>query len=371
MKDPEDRAWEIVRRAFEERTPQRRAHPARRPAVVALLVLVVAGFAAAAVTSPGRALVHRVREAVGVEHASPALFSLPAPGRLLVVSGDSGGVWLVQRNGFKRALGPYEDAEWSPHGIYLVATQRNELVALDAKGDVRWTLARPDPVWPRWEGTRTDTRIAYSSHGTLRVVAGDGTGDHLLDRFGGGIAPAWDPGRLHTVAYYAGGAIVLRRDSGALVWRRPIEVLPTALSWSADGRLLAVFSAKRIVVLDASGRTVRTISMLSAELLGGAFAPASHELAVTVRLAGRSEVRLVDIDHPGHAKLLFAGPGNFGDLAWSPNGAWLLVTWPAANQWVFLHGSRAHAVGNIDEQFARGDKLGPELELADRWCCSQ
>jgi len=371
VNDAEDRAWEIVRRAFEERTIPPRRHPARRPLVLALAVVVLAALAAAAVTSPGRALVHSVREAVGVEHASPALFSLPAPGRLLVVSAERGGVWLVERDGSKRKLGPYDDAEWSPHGLYLVATQRNELLALDPKGNVRWTLARPDPAWPRWEGTRTDTRIAYVSHGTLRVVAGDGTGDHLLDRFGGGIAPAWDPRRLHTLAYYAGGAVVLRRDDGKLVWRRPVGVLPTALSWSSDGSLLAVFSAKRIIVLDAARRAVRTISMLSAELLGGAFAPAAHELAVNVRLAGRSEVRLVDVDHPGQARLLFAGPGNFGDLAWSPNGAWLLVTWPAANQWVFLHGARAHAVGNIVEQFPRGDHLGPQLELAGRWCCAK
>ena len=369
MSDAEDRAWEIVRRAFEERTSQPRPHPGRRPAVFALAVLVLAAFAAAAVTSPGRALVHRVREAVGVEQASPALFSLPAPGRLLVVSSDEGGVWLVEQHGFKRKLGPYDDAEWSPHGLYLVATQRNQLLTLDANGNVRWTLARPNPSWPRWEGTRTDTRIAYVSRGALRVVAGDGTGDRVLDRFGGGIAPAWDPRRLHTVAYYTGGAVILRRDNGKLVWRRPISVLPTGLSWSSDGRLLAVFSANRIVVLDAGGRLLRTISMLSAELLSGAFAPASHELAMTVRLASRSEVRLVDVDHPGHARLLFAGPGAFGDVAWSPNGAWLLVTWPAANQWVFLHGSRAHAVGNIEEQFPRPDKLGPQLELAGRWCC--
>jgi hypothetical protein len=371
VKEAEDRAWEVVRRAYLERTPKTPRRSAPRPVILALAVVAVAAVAAAGVTAPGRALVQRVREVVGVEHASQALFSLPASGRLLVVSTERGGVWLVDANGYKRKLGPYDDAEWSPHGLFIVATRDNELVALDADGDVRWTLARHDPAWPRWEGTRTDTRIAYVSRGALRVVAGDGTGDHVLDRFGGGIAPAWDPGRLHTIAYYAGGAIVLRRDDGKLVWRRPAGVLPTALAWSSDGRLLAVFSPKRVVVLDASGRIVRTISMLSSESLRGAFAPATHDLAVAVALPGRTEIRLVDVDHPGTAKLLFAGPGRFGDLAWSPNGEWLLVTWPAANQWVFLRGSRAHAVGNIGEQFPRHDRLGPHLELADRWCCAQ
>ena len=57
----------------------------------------------------------------------------------------------------------------------------NELVALEPDGDLRWTLARPDVRFPRWGGTRTDTRIAYLSTARLRVVAGNGKGDRLLD----------------------------------------------------------------------------------------------------------------------------------------------------------------------------------------------
>ena len=90
-----------------------------------------------------------------------------------------------------------------------------------------------------------------------------------------------------------------------------------------------------------------------------------------MRSAGRSEVRIVDIDHPGHARLLFAGPGMFGDVEWSPAGAWLLVNWPEANQWVFIKGKQVRAVANIRQQFARADGLGPMLELSGRWCCAK
>jgi hypothetical protein len=364
---PEDRAWEVVRRAFDERptaTPRRRAS---NRLLLAGAVAAVAVIAGAALSPPGQAVFQQVRKAVGIEHAEPALFSLPASGKLLVVSAEHGGVWLVRDNGFMRRLGPYDDANWSPHGLYVVATRGNRLLALDQDGDIRWSLARRDPSSPAWEGTLTDTRIAYGAASGLRVVAGDGTGDHLLDRFGS--LPAWEPGRLHVLAYYSGGAIVLRTADGKLLWRRPVAVLPNGLEWSADGRYLAVFSAKRIVVLDARGRVHRTISMLSAELLTGSFRPASHDLAVVVRRTRRSEVRLVDVDRPGAAPLLFAGPGAFGDVAWSPDGGWLLVNWPAANQWVFLHGSRARAVANIRQQFPRADGLGPMLQLAGRWCC--
>jgi hypothetical protein len=366
---PEDRAWEVVRRAFEERGTAARPHRhAGNRLLLAAVVAAAAVVVGAALSPPGQAVFQRVRKAVGIEHAEPALFSLPSSGKLLVVSAEHGGVWLVRDNGFMRRLGPYDDAAWSPHGLYVVATRGNRLLALDGDGDVRWSLARRDPSSPAWEGTRTDTRIAYESASGLRVVAGDGTGDRLLDRFGS--LPAWDPARLHVLAYYTGGTIVLRSAAGKLLWRRPVDVLPNGLEWSSDGRYLAVFSAKRIVVLDAAGRVHRTVSMLSAELLTGAFEPGSHDLAVVVRRARRSEVRLVDVDRPGAAPLLFAGPGAFGDVAWSPDGRWLLVNWPAANQWVFLHGSRARAVGNIRQQFARDDGLGPMLQLAGRWCCA-
>lgn len=365
MKGAEERTWETVRRAYAERPPRRASNTVLLTAVAAVVVAV----AAAVLSPPGRAVFERVRQAVGVEHAAPALFSLPASGRLLVVSAERGGVWLVHDNGLKRRIGSYEDAQWSPHGLYFIATKPDELLAVDPDGGVRWSLARRNPRWPRWEGTQTDTRIAYITGSGLRVVAGDGTGDHLLDRYAQDVPPAWDPARLHVLAYFTGGSIVLRRASGPVIWRAPVDVLPTSLEWSSDGRELAVVSAKRIVVLNANGHVQRTISMLGAELLQGAFRPGSHELAVAVRLTGRSEVKLVDVDHPGTAKLLFAGPGVFGDIAWSPDSGWLLVAWPTADQWVFLHGSHVQAVGNIREQFPRADHLGPILQLSGRWCC--
>src|SRR5262249_53320335 len=156
-------------------------------------------------------------------------------------------------------------------------------VALDPDGTVRWRLARRDPTSPRWEGTTTDTRIAYFAASGLRVVAGDGTDDHLLDRYAGYVPPAWDPARLHTLAYYSGGAIVLRTADGKLVWRTPISVTPSSLDWSTDGRYLAVASPARVLVLDARGRIHRTVSMLGSQLRQATFRPGTHDLAVVLR----------------------------------------------------------------------------------------
>lgn len=359
----EDRAWEVVRRAFEERQPAPR--PARNRLVLAVAVLALAAALLATFTTPGHAVFERVRQAVGVEHAAPALAALPAPGRLLVQS--TRGTWIIDADGAKRGLGNWTYAAWSPHGRYVVVARGNELAALDPKGNVRWTLVRRDISSPVWEGTDVDTRIAYVAAGGLRVVAGDGTDDRLIDAYATVESPAWDPARLHTLAYEAGGAVVLRQvDARRELWRTNIQVYGR-LVWSSDGKRLAVVAPSRIVVLDEKGKRVRFVSTLTGQLLGAAFKPGTHELAVQARFervgSRRSEVELVDVDHPGHARLLFAGPGAFGDIAWSPNGKWLLVDWPGANQWVFLHGNRVRAVANVEQQF------GQMLQLTNSWCC--
>lgn len=367
MSDAEQRAWEMVKRAYEERSPTpRRAGRRLVPALVAAAVVVVASIA----TPPGHAVFQRVREAVGVQHAEPALFSLPSSGRLLVVSTGHGGVWLIHDNGLKRRIGSYEDAQWSPHGLFVVATTKNALITLDPDNGIRWSLPRPGAFWPRWEGTRVDTRIAYMTPAGLRVVAGDGTGDHLLDHRASAVPPAWDPSTLHTVAYFAGGAIVLRNaDSGRIIWRQHVGFRPTGLSWSTDGRFLAALSGHKVLVLGPDGKVKRTVTTLAEGFSDAAFQPNSHRLALSLRTAIGSEVRVVDIDRPGRGQLLFAGPGAFGSIVWSPDGRWLLVGWPTADQWLFLRGSRVRAVANIREQFPRRDDRRPSLQFDSRWCC--
>jgi len=370
---PEDRAWEVVRRAYEERLA---TVPARRRAsngVVLAAVGVVAVVVAAALSPPGHAVFERVRRAVGVEHASPALLSLPAPGKLLVLSSEHGGTWIVDADGARRRIGSWQYASWSPHGRYVVVANDDELAALDPKGNVRWTLARRNVASPVWEGTDVDTRIAYLAASGLRVVAGDGTDDRLLDPYAVAEVPAWDPARLHTLAFQSGGSVVVEQvDTRHVLWRTTLRVYGT-LVWSGDGRRLAVVAPGRIVVLSARGRILRSFGSSSGELIGAAFQPGTHRLAVVIRherAAGRrSEVKTFDVDHPRAGRLLFAGPGVFRDIAWSPNGRWLLVDWPTANQWVFLHGAQVKAVANVQQQFLRPDHLGPMFELSEGWCC--
>jgi hypothetical protein len=303
-----ERSWSVLQSAFEEREPVAHGRRMLRPLVVVAVAMAVL---AAVLSPPGRAVLDEIRETVGIESARPALFSLPTQGRLLVAS--DAGVWVVHQDGSKRLLGPYREASWSPFGRFVVAARENELAALEPDGEVRWTLARPGVRSPRWTGTETDTRIGYVDDTGLRVVAGDGTDDRLL------------------VAGYR----------GPLAWR------------SGSGFLLAYSDRPgRVTLYDvAAGRVVERST------------------------PGRVETRPLGVIRPrGPASELVSGgrvvlrtPGRLSGVASSPDGRWLMVGWPAADQWVFVRtdGSGLRAVANVSEQFR--SRSFPRVE---GWCCA-
>ena len=292
----EERAWQVVHTAFEERTPSPRERKLWRPVVVLAAAAVIAGAVA---SPPGQAVLDSIREAVGIERAQPALFSLPVPGRLLVESAD--GVWVVRTDGSKRRLGDWREASWSPFGRFVVVARANELAAVEPNGDVRWSLARPNVRFPRWGGTKTDTRIAYLSQGQLRVVGGDGKGDRLIDPQAATEAPVWKRGRGHRLAYG-------RRDGSV----RVVDVdTRRVLDRDAPEALEEPSSARKVVL--------RTI-----------------------------------------------GSGRFDQPVLSPDGRWLAVGWPDADQFVFMGVGRQQirAVSNVSSQFR-----SRSFPTISGWCC--
>jgi hypothetical protein len=208
----------------------------------------------------------------------------------------------------------------------------------------------------------------------LRVVAGDRKGDHSVDPRAGGAPSAWKPGGAHVLAYVAGSNIaVVAVDARRVLWRSPPLSGPAVevLEWSADGRRLLAVSPRTIRVFDDRGRLVREMPMRAGTLaLGAAFAPNGHVFALRARsvsgaAAGRSQVLLVNADRAMRPRQLFVGLGAFGDLAWSPDGRWLLLDWIGADQWLFIRTRgmpKIRPVSNIAVQFGRGPHL---LD----WCC--
>ncbi|HEX2287784.1 MAG TPA: hypothetical protein VHH31_03430, partial [Gaiellaceae bacterium] len=256
----------VARSAFGEREPTPWPIRHRRPLTAAAIGVAVL---AAALSPPGRAVIDEVREVVGtekvvgVQRARPALFSLPAAGRVLVSAPS--GAWVVSANGSRRRLGDYDEATWSPQGLFVGASKRHQLAAVTPKGEGRWTLSRPRVHYPRW--SPSGFRIAYLSGSNLRLVAGDGTGDRRIDS-AQDVAPAWRPGAEHVLAYAnrSGAVTLLATDENRTSWTAAgAAVNPAQLEWSADATRLLV--ARRLpggqfalVVFDADGRRLQTLA---------------------------------------------------------------------------------------------------------------
>jgi hypothetical protein len=359
--DARERAWGVVLEAYGAREPVPRR---RRAPLLAIGAAAVAAASLAVASPPGQAVVDRVRELVGVERAQPALFSLPGGGRLLVNAAD--GTWVVAANGKKRLLSGYWDASWSPFGRFIVAVRTNELAALEADGDIRWTLSRPDVHSPRWAGTATDTKIAYVDRSGLRVVAGDGTGDRLLAPSEQEQGPlAWRPGPGFVLASVSRNGITVRdTETGRVRWRRTAGLTPrlhTDLGWSSDGRRLLVVNRGIVQVFDARGRAVVRSEPSAGWVSDAIFLPGTQRVLVA-RTQGR-ESAVADL---ATGRAIFAVTGVFDEITASPDGRRLVVEWRTADQWVFVRtdGRRAiRAVSGIAGQFRGKAVIGG-------WCCS-
>jgi hypothetical protein len=363
--DAYERAWGVVREAFGQRELAPR--PSHWPRVAAV-ALVLAALAAAAFSSPGRAVLDELREVVGVERAQPALFSLPAEGRLLITS-DSG-IWVVSDDGSKRLLGDYLEGSWSPFGRFVVAARANELAALEPDGAVRWTLARRGVRSPRWAGSETDTRIAYVDRSGLRVVAGDGTNDRLLVPGFRGLA-AWRPGEEFLLSAATAREIqVIDTVTGRTLWRRTRDgSAPTDVAWSNDGGSLLVAGNRSVLVYDDRGRVRYELGPGAAPIRSAALSPGGRSLVFAQEAGGRTQLWVVPRIRPdaGVARRLFGGAGTFEKLAWSPDGKWVIAGWSAADQWVFVRpdGAGIRAASNVSEQFR--SRTFPRVE---GWCCA-
>jgi hypothetical protein len=350
--DARRRTWAVVRGAYLERQPV--SWPRRHVRSLALTAAVVA-IVAAAVTPPGRSVVNSIRDAVGrekvagVRNAQRELVRLPAPGRLLLQSPRA--AWVVQQDGSRRRLGRYRDAAWSPHGLFVSGVLNSrDLVALEPNGKVRWEKPNKRRVaFPRWsfEGFR----IAYLAGSTLRVIAGDGTNDRAIGPASSSVAPAWRHG-THQVAYVGPGGLVrvVDADGRTLLWQTPPEANGIrALTWSDDRARLLVLGDHSVSVYSASGRVVGRTP--TPGLAGAAaFAPGSHRFALT---AG-PQVCLSTPTRSASPAARFTGAPALGDTAWSPDGKWLLVSWPAADQLVFVRVGgkpKLDAVSNVSRQF--------------------
>lgn len=363
-----ERSWRVVQSAFaaRERRPQR-SHRALALVAAALVPVVVAGVA---VGAP-----RWVQDAFtpGEDRARPALVRVPGGGSLLVQSGGS--TWVVSADGSRRRLGRFSGASWSPRGLFVVAWRGRELTALEPDGGVRWSLSASGRVTQASWSPVDGYRIAYVAGAALRVVFGDGTNDR---RYGPvrAVAPAWRPDAAHVLAYVdrRERVNVVAADSGRRLWRTPPLAGVTRLAWAPDGRRLVAVVGGRLYQLDPQRRSFTTASKTATALASTgvehvAWSPHGRRTLALIRTGrGGDEVVVV---RRWRERVLFTAPGRLDGLAWSPDGTRLLVSWPEADQWLFLrpHGGRLVAVANIARQFSPG-ATRPPFPGAVQWCCA-
>jgi hypothetical protein len=344
------RSWQVVRAAYAERSPHPRGRRAGRLALAA-----AGGLAALALAlSPAGAKVGDLVSDVvgtGAEDAKPALRSLPAAGELLVESDQ--GPWIVREDGSKRLLGDYDEASWSqPRGLYVAVADGPELLAVEPDGTPRWAITAPGAVHdPRW--APSGVRVAYRAAGDLWVVDGDGADPRRVARDVAAVAPAWRP--LHPQKKLTG-------DPGGNV-------------------LTYVTSDKRIRALNVDrGRAVeptpRDVEILGTPPEGGtgkrATSPDGSRLA-TLEHVGRRDQLTVSSNEDARA-VLFSARGVLTGPTWSPDGRWLLVGWPAADQWLFIEVDRPRHVVAFDAisgQFAPGATGAASFPRVSGWILPQ
>ena len=386
------RGLRIAREAFTRREPPRRQARPRLGLAFAIGVLI-AGLTLSPAGAEVRDWIGDVFTA-GVPNAERALTDVPGGGRLLVQTRD--GAWVVQPDGSRRLLGRFQSATWSPRGLFVAATDGHTLSALDPEGNLRWSIsagaATSDPRWSAGSGFR----IAYRAGSALRVIGADGSKDGLLggskdgllDPQAAAVPAVWSPQGLHLLAYVDAEERLraVNADTGEVLGSA--QTLPgiDLLGWSADGSMLLETSPRALrirpvttskLVEELALEAPRNVRLpAGASLETAAFSPNGAAIAALLYSRGRagkpahSEVVLIDPDG-SPPRRIFSVSGRLSDLAWSPDGRWLLLSWPDADQWLFIPlggPGKIRAIGGISGEFSpgEGDSGFPRI---DGWCC--
>jgi len=295
----------------------------------------------------------------------PAFAALPG-GDVLAVARN--GAYVMHPDGGVRRVGSFTEAGWSPHGMYVVGVRGRRLAAVDPDGNTRWTVVRPRPVHhPAWSGGN-GFRVAYLEAGSLRVVAGDGTGDRPVRTAAAPVTPAWRPGAAWVLTYAGPGGLIetVDVDTRRRLWSRRAGAPPVALDWTRDGRRMVALFPGSLRVYDRYGRPLTRRRLEGGRAL--ALDPGGRRAAVAVAGRGGTRVLTVPLRADGRPRSVFDGLGRVEGIDWSPDGHRLLLAWRDADQWLLLGpGRRVRALSDVSGEL--GASAG--FPRVAGWCCSR
>lgn len=376
----EERGRQVVAAAFEERDV---VSPGRRTVLRVAISVAVAGLIAGFALTPAGAEVREwieERMEIGEDDPKPELSSLPAPGALLVEA--RGGAWILRDDGSKRRLGAFDEAAWSPSGRFVAVTDGDELRAVDPAGTFRWSIDADERIraidWSSDEGFR----VAYLVGDEVRVVTGDGATDEAVASSPSGlVGPAWQPESdsgeaVHNLTFVGEQNRVqtIDTDTGRLLWSsRRFGTRLTSVGWDAAGQRVLVVSPEAITVLDTRGKPVFE-HPIDRPLGRAAISPDGQSVAFVSSSRRGAELSLLGED--GRVRHLYSSgrenrQASFETPVFSPDGEWILLPWPEADQWLFVNteNRRVMAVADIARQFDSDGRGGARFPMVAGWCC--
>jgi hypothetical protein len=143
---------------------------------------------------------------------------------------------------------------------------------------------------------------------------------------------------------------------------------------------VATLTRKELVVYRRNGRPLGTptghlgkdhVLLGAVPVPGGELVYADYDAA-----AGKTTLVQTGCLDGGACRLigpreLYTGPGHLRDLTLSPDGRWLLVGWPEADQFLFvrLAPPRIRAVDAITREFDPGGTDTGRFPRVAEWCC--
>jgi WD40-like Beta Propeller Repeat len=379
--EAEQRGLELVEAAYAQRQPRRRRAPLPRLA----LAFSVTTLLAALLLSPAGAAVREWVDDVVTTSAprpEPQLAEIPGGGRLLVQSAV--GPWVVQPDGARRLLGDYDEASWSPRGLYAAVVKGRTLSAVEVDGTPRWSIPAAARLGdPRW--SPSGERIVYRVGKTLRIVAGDGTGDRLLTRSTAPVAPAWSPLGDAGLAYVssAGMLRIVHGENGDDLAIGPAGSNVNEIEWGGGGATILATSPRGVSLqavqpskVDARPRvgSRRELPLpRGSTVVDSALAPERPAVAVVLTRSSDSGIRSSILIFGAGAEKpwrLLDVPGSIDQVAWSPDGRRILIALSVSDQWLFFPVGRGvgHAINNISAAFAPGRQV-PSFPRIEGWCC--